>query len=162
MSPTSWYSTFPGSSTLASLAQDFLARLLKAGPVPKHIAFVMDGNRRYAKQQNQETREGHSAGFESLARILSLCYSVGVETVTVYAFSIENFKRPKYEVDSLMEITKEKLVTICQKGELAEEYGVKVNIIGKKSMLRKDVREMVDKAMDITKDNTRWVFVGFD
>lgn len=157
MSSTSWLTSFPGFNYVTSLAGDFLASLLRAGPVPKHIAFVMDGNRRYAKKLNQETREGHNAGFDSLAHILSLCYSIGVQTVTVYAFSIENFKRPKYEVDNLMEITKEKLEQICEKEGIVEKYGIKLNIIGKKSLLRKDVREMVDKVMKMTENNSKVV-----
>lgn len=148
-------SRFPGLPYLLSLAKKGLTNVLKTGPVPRHIAFVMDGNRRYAKRRKQEVREGHNAGFEALASILELCYNAGVEMVTVFAFSIENFNRTAYEVESLMEIAKSKLTQICEHGELAEQYGVRIRIIGDKHRLPKDVLKVAQRAEDMTKDNTK-------
>lgn len=115
-SKDSWLATFPGFQHIQYFGKEFLANILKAGPIPRHISFVMDGNRRFAKKHNQEAPEGHNAGFESLSQILELCYNIGVKVVTIYAFSIENFKRSKYEVDNLMEITKTKLQQISERG----------------------------------------------
>jgi ditrans,polycis-polyprenyl diphosphate synthase len=148
-------SRFPGLPYLVSIVKKGLTNILKTGPVPKHIAFVMDGNRRYAKRRKQEVREGHNAGFEALASILELCYNAGVEVVTVFAFSIENFNRTAYEVESLMEIAKSKLSQLCEHGELAQQYGVRIRIIGDKARLPKDVLKVANRAENMTKDNTK-------
>lgn len=115
-SETGTRSTIPGLTFIQHHAKNFLANVLKAGPVPQHIAFIMDGNRRFAKIHNQETREGHNAGFQSLSKLLELCYNTGIKTVSIYAFSIENFKRSQYEVDSLMEILKSRLIQVIERG----------------------------------------------
>lgn len=107
--------SLPGNY-LQRYGKNILARILKVGPIPAHVAFVMDGNRRFAKRNHEEAREGHNAGFESLSHILELCYNTGVKVVTVFAFSIENFNRTPYEVDSLMEITKSRLLQIIERG----------------------------------------------
>lgn len=137
--------------------RELLIGSLKCGPIPQHIAFVMDGNRRYARQNKLETVEGHHLGFEALARILEVCYKSGVKVVTIYAFSIENFKRSKYEVDALMDMAKTKLVQMCQHGELLERYGASVKILGDQSLVREDVLEQVNRAVDMTKDNSNAV-----
>ncbi|GLT72907.1 hypothetical protein SLA2020_448020 [Shorea laevis] len=83
--------------------------ILSVGPLPNHIAFIMDGNRRYAKKQNMAEGAGHKAGYLALIRVLSYCYELGVKYVTVYAFSIDNFKRRPEEVHSLMDLMLEKI-----------------------------------------------------
>lgn len=108
--------SFPGSYYLQHYGKSLLSKVLQVGPVPSHVAFVMDGNRRFAKRHHQETREGHNAGFESLSQILELCYNTGIQVVTIFAFSIENFNRTPYEVNSLMEIMKSKLLQIIERG----------------------------------------------
>ncbi|PPJ55543.1 hypothetical protein CBER1_05391 [Cercospora berteroae] len=133
--------------------RELLIGSLKCGPIPEHVAFVMDGNRRWARQSKVETIEGHNMGFEALARILEVCYKSGVRVVTVYAFSIENFKRSKYEVDALMDMAKTKLVQLSQHGELLDRYGASVRILGDKSLVREDVQAQMDHAMDMTKHN---------
>merc|ERR1711964_759329 len=126
---------------------------LRQGPMPKHVAFVMDGNRRYAKTHRIETVEGHNLGFEALAKILEVCYKSGVTHVTIYAFSIENFKRSKYEVDALMDMAKIKLSQLSQHGELLDRYGASVRVLGNRDLLRPDVLQVIDKAVDMTKND---------
>jgi len=92
-------------------------------------------------------------GFEALARILEVCYKSGVRVVTIYAFSIENFKRSKYEVDGLMDMAKTKLVQLSQHGELLDRYGASVRILGDRSLMREDVQAQIDKAVEMTKHN---------
>ena len=96
-------------------------------------------------------------GFEALARVLEVCYKSGVRYVTIYAFSIENFKRSRYEVDGLMDMAKTRLVQMSQHGELFDRYGCSVRILGDRSLVRDDVLEQVDKAVDMTKDNDQAV-----
>lgn len=125
--------------------------------VPKHIGFVMDGNRRYAKRENIEVKEGHEAGFVSMSQILEVSYEAGVKAVTVFAFSIENFKRSSYEVDALMTLAKERIRQLANHGELAEKYGVKVNVIGDLSLLDDSLMRDINYTMKITERNSRCV-----
>ncbi|KAL9115204.1 MAG: hypothetical protein Q9227_000998 [Pyrenula ochraceoflavens] len=117
----------------------------------------MDGNRRYARKQRIETVEGHNLGFEALARILEVCYKSGVQVVSVYAFSIENFKRSKHEVDHLMDMAKVKLAQLSQHGDLLDRYGASVRVIGQTELVKPDVLEVIDRAMDMTKHNDKAV-----
>ncbi|KAL3426680.1 di-trans,poly-cis-decaprenylcistransferase [Phlyctema vagabunda] len=133
--------------------RELLIGALRQGPIPQHVAFVMDGNRRFARTHKMETVEGHNLGFEALARILEVCYKSGVKVVTVYAFSIENFNRSKYEVDALMEMAKVKLQQLSQHGELLDRYGASVRVLGSRTMLKPDVLAAIDKAVDMTQNN---------
>ncbi|CAB1333520.1 unnamed protein product [Coregonus sp. 'balchen'] len=95
-----------------NLIEKLSANILKAGPMPKHVAFIMDGNRRYARKRQVERQEGHTQGFDKLAETLRWCLNLNIHEVTVYAFSIENFKRSKDEVDGLMELAKQKFIRL--------------------------------------------------
>src|ERR1700744_3095820 len=88
-----WLLSSPPAEWALNQLRELLIGALRQGPVPKHVAFVVDGNRRFAPNHRIETVEGHNLGFEALAKILEVCYKSGVHTVTIYAFSIENFKR---------------------------------------------------------------------
>ncbi|KAK0386401.1 hypothetical protein NLU13_6238 [Sarocladium strictum] len=135
--------------------RELLIGALKQGPVPQHVAFEMDGNRRYARSHRMETVEGHHRGFEALARIMEICYKCGVKVVTVYAFSIENYKRPKYEVEGLMQLAKVKLEQLTSYGDILDRYGACVRVLGQRELLREDVLEVVDKAVARTSHNTK-------
>lgn len=149
-----WLLSLPPVEYLVQRLRETLIGSLKCGPIPEHVAFVMDGNRRYARKNKVETVEGHHMGFEALARLLEVCYKSGVRVVTIYAFSIENFKRSKYEVDGLMDMAKTKLVQMSQHGELFDRYGASVRILGDRSLMRDDVLQQVDRAVEMTKHNT--------
>lgn len=136
-----------------SLLERFAIRVLKCGRIPRHVAFIMDGNRRYAKQNNVKKIEGHSQGFEKLAETLQWCRHLGIDTVTVYAFSIENFKRDKEEVESLFDLFREKIRLLIAEEKKLAEHGVRVKIIGNLSYLPEDIQELIAKAEAITKNN---------
>lgn len=146
----------PGEWAIKQL-RELLIGALKQGPVPQHVAFEMDGNRRYARSHRMETVEGHHRGFEALARIMEICYKAGVKTVTVYAFSIENFNRPKYEVEGLMQLAKVKLEQLTTYGDVLDRYGAAVRVIGQREMIRDDVLQVVDKAVARTRHNQKAV-----
>ncbi|QRV79071.1 dehydrodolichyl diphosphate synthetase [Ceratobasidium sp. AG-Ba] len=133
---------------------DLLTRLvifiLSSGPVPQHVAFVMDGNRRYARQKQMEIAGGHMEGFGALKRMLEICLKLNIKCVTVYAFSIENFKRPVKEVDTLMSLAKAKLEELCSHGDLLDQYQVRLNVLGKTELLPPDVLEVVYRAEAMT------------
>ncbi|KAL4945363.1 hypothetical protein BDV06DRAFT_35448 [Aspergillus oleicola] len=148
-----WFLASPPIEYAISKIRDLLVGAIRQGPVPQHIAFIMDGNRRFARTHGIETVEGHNLGFEALARILEVCYRSGVQVVTIYAFSIENFKRSKFEVDALMEMARVKLSQMAQHGEILDRYGAKVRVLGRLDLLRPDVLAAVDRAVDLTKNN---------
>ncbi|KAH7273853.1 Decaprenyl diphosphate synthase-like protein [Fusarium solani] len=146
----------PGEWAMRQL-RELLIGALKQGPIPQHVSFEMDGNRRYARSHRMETVEGHHHGFEALARIMEICYKCGVKVVTVYAFSIENYNRPKYEVEGLMQLAKVKLEQLTNYGHILDRYGARVRVLGQRDMIRADVLEVVDKAVARTKHNNKAV-----
>lgn len=148
--------SFPGYSQVLQLVKSTLAKIIRtSGKVPQHVAFIMDGNRRFAKKKNIEVNEGHNAGFESMCRVLELCYESGMKVATVFAFSIENFKRKNFEVNWLMDLAKEKIRQIAQHGELAEQYGIRVKIIGDRTLLAPDLLKEIENVEQITANNER-------
>ncbi|KAL1842312.1 hypothetical protein VTJ49DRAFT_5593 [Mycothermus thermophilus] len=152
-----WFLSSPPAEWAINRLRSTLVGALAQGPIPGHVAFEMDGNRRYARSHKIETIEGHSLGFEALARVLEVCYRCGVKVVTVYAFSLENFHRPKYEVDGLMQLAKVKLEQIIQHGELLDRYGASVRVLGRLDLIPPDVLEVVERAMAATAHNTECV-----
>ncbi|RYP74475.1 hypothetical protein DL771_002949 [Monosporascus sp. 5C6A] len=148
-----WFLRSPPAEWLFKGARELLIGTLRQGPIPQHIAFEMDGNRRFAKNHKIETIEGHNLGFEALARVLEICYKSGVKVVTVYAFSIENFNRPKHEVEGLMAMAKVKLEQLVQHGELLHRYGAKIRVLGERELIPEDVLPHVDRAIEMTKHN---------
>ncbi|KAF4510840.1 hypothetical protein G6O67_002699 [Ophiocordyceps sinensis] len=146
----------PGEWALNQL-RNLLIGALRQGPIPQHVAFEMDGNRRYARTHRMEIVEGHHRGFEALARIMEICYRCGVKVVTVYAFSVENFNRPKHEVEGLMQLAKVKLEQLTTYGDILDRYGACVRVLGQREMIREDVLKVVDKAVARTRHNNKTV-----
>lgn len=134
--------------------QKFCIKVLKCGPIPKHVAIIMDGNRRYAKKQHVEKVQGHSKGFDKLSDCLSWCLELGIKEVTVYAFSIENFKRSEEEVNQLMQLAREKFSKLFEEQEKLMEHGVCIRVIGNLTLLPEDLRNLMAKAVLMTKDNS--------
>jgi len=139
------------------LLTSLLLYLISLGPLPKHVAFVMDGNRRYAKGRGKKVSQGHSEGFESLRRNLEVCLKLHIPAVTVYAFSIDNFRRSKDEVNHLMSLAKTKLLELSSHGDLLNKYGVRIRFIGRREMLPEDVRRGVEKMEAMTAGNRNGV-----
>lgn len=86
-------------------------------------------------------------------QILEVCYKAGVTHVTIYAFSIENFKRSKYEVDALMDMAKIKLTQLSQHGDLMDQYGASIRILGQRDLVKPDVLKAIDRAVQMTSRN---------
>lgn len=144
---------------LGSFLRRCVFGVLSAGPVPNHIAFIMDGNRRYAKKRNMAEGDGHKAGFSALLSILRYCYELGVKYVTVYAFSIDNFKRKPKEVQSLMDLMRQKIDELLQKESIVNEYGIRLHFIGNLQLLAEPVRVAMEKAMRVTAQNNQRVLL---
>jgi undecaprenyl diphosphate synthase len=115
--------------------------------IPQHIAIIMDGNRRWAKQQQLNRMIGHWKGAEVIINIVKAAHELGIKVLTVYAFSTENWMRTQKEIEDLMHLLKEYLV---QKRETMLSNGVKLDIIGDVSRLPKDVRQTIDETKAIT------------
>ena len=120
--------------------------------IPNHIAIIMDGNGRWAKERMLPRSMGHKAGVETIRRIFKEATRLGVKNLTLYAFSTENWGRPKDEVGALMKL----LVTYLRK-ELDEchKNGVRMNVFGDTTQLPKECQEALDDALETTKNNTR-------
>ena len=120
--------------------------------LPKHLAIIMDGNGRWAKQQGMLRAFGHENGTKSVKIIVETCARLGIENLTLYAFSTENWNRPKLEVDLLM-----KLLINSLKKELATlvKNNIKLNSIGNLQNLPKSVQKELLEVIEKTKNNTR-------
>lgn len=123
--------------------------------MPKHVAFIMDGNRRYAQKEHKERQEGHTQGFEKLAETLRWCLNLGIHEVTVYAFSIENFKRSKEEVDGLMELARQKFSRLLTEQENLEKHGVCIRVLGDLTLLPEDLQTLIAKAVVSTRAHNK-------
>ena len=119
--------------------------------MPKHIAIIMDGNRRWAKQRNIETRLGHKEGAETLKKIAKYANKIGIQYLTVYAFSTENWKRTKEEVGALMGLLQMYVNDFLNDKELEN---IKINVLGDVSKLEHGLQKSIQKAIDRTKDYT--------
>lgn len=123
---------------------------MKEFNVPRHIAIIMDGNGRWAKKRALPRVAGHHEGMKTVRKITKTANALGVEILTVYAFSTENWKRPKNEVDFLMKLPQEFLGSFLP--ELISE-NVKVEMIGDLNLLPAHTQQAVQRAMEDTKDN---------
>lgn len=118
--------------------------------IPQHIAIILDGNGRWAKKKGMPRNYGHTQGSKNVERICEDAYNLGVKYLTVYAFSTENWKRPKDEVDALMKLLRNYMKT-CLK--TAEKNHMKVRVIGDKTALDDDIRNRIAELEEATKNN---------
>lgn len=147
-------SFFP--DTKPSLVERLIIRLLRQGQIPAHIGFIMDGNRRYARQRQVEKLIGHSRGFDKLAETLGWCRDLGVRQATIYAFSIENFKRPPDEVAGLMDLFRRQFEKLIEEFPKFDAFQICVRVYGRVDMLPADVQASVAKVVARTAKNDRF------
>ncbi len=123
----------------------------------EHIAFIMDGNRRFAKRLMQKPWKGHEWGAKKVREVLRWCRDAGVRYVTLYSLSIENLqKRPKQELDMLMRIFKKEFEAIPNDDEIHENE-VRINVIGRVHLLPKEVRDAIARAVEATQHYNKYV-----
>ena len=123
--------------------------------IPKSIAIILDGNGRWAKKRNLPRAMGHKAGCETLEKTVEDCVRLGVECLTVYAFSTENWKRSAIEVGALMKLLRFYMVKLI---DVANRNNVKAVMIGDESRFEPDIRKGIRKLTEATKNNTGMVF----
>ena len=118
--------------------------------LPKHIGFIMDGNGRWAKMRGLERSEGHKAGAKTFRRIVEYCADVGIEHVTFYAFSTENWTRPEKEVKALMKLFKEYLLEADERERENDIRQSRIRFIGERDGLPKDLLKLIEKAEKVS------------
>lgn len=119
--------------------------------VPQHIAIIMDGNRRWAKEKKLPVKMGHKEGAKTIEKIVRYANKIGIKHITAYAFSTENWKRSEEEVSGLMSLLKQYLDDFSKK---ADTENFKIRVLGDISVLRKDLQDSIYEAMERTKNNT--------
>ena len=119
--------------------------------VPRHIAIIMDGNGRWARERGLKRSDGHRAGAESVRECVETCKELGVEYLTLYAFSSENWKRPKTEIDALMVLLEQFLK---RKTKELNNWNIRLQAIGRLNELPKGPLEQLHQSIEATADNT--------
>lgn len=137
-------------------AERFALDVIKCGKIPRHVAFIMDGNRRYAKKFHlNSSTDGHVHGFDKLAQALQWCLDIGIEEVTVYAFSIENFNRSESEVNALLELAREKFYKFMDEKDELNKRGICIRMIGNWKLLPLDLQKCMADVMLLTQNNNK-------
>jgi ditrans,polycis-polyprenyl diphosphate synthase len=140
---------------ISNFVTSTLCGIFKIGAyIPKSVAVIMDGNRRYAEKKNFQKIKGHEDGLNKLLDVLLWCIELEIKELSVFAFSIDNFNRSKDEVDSLMNLAKEKFARLSEKNELLNKYGVKVCFYGNIDFLDDEMRNTVNKIEEQTESNS--------
>ena len=124
-----------------------------------HIAFIMDGNGRWAKKRGLPREHGHREGVKAFEAMLSHCEKLGIETVTVYAFSTENWKRPKREVDAIMKLM-DHYLSECEKK--SDEYNMHIRFLGDKAPFEEKRRARMEKLEKLTAGKKRTLNIAFN
>ena len=130
--------------------EEDISKIVNLENLPEHVAIIMDGNRRWAKQNNLATPQGHKEGAENLKRIAKFANKIGIKYMTVYAFSTENWKRSKEEVSAIMKLLKFYIFDFFK----SDDNNIKVRVIGKTEDLPKDLYEEIQKVEEKTRNNT--------
>jgi len=120
--------------------------------IPDHIAMILDGNRRWARAKGLKPWEGHKAGYEAVIKIARTSRELGVHTFTIWAFSTENWSRPKVEIDKIMSLLRRGLKEFSKE---ADKEGVRLIHLGRKDRFPKDVVKMLSEMEEATKNNTK-------
>ena len=122
--------------------------------LPKHLAIIMDGNGRWAKQKGYLRALGHESGTKSVREVVETCAKLGIENLTLYAFSTENWNRPKLEVKLLMNIL---INSLQDELKTLNDNNIRLNSIGNLSLLPKSAQKKLQEVIETTKNNSRMV-----
>src|SRR5579864_2963511 len=152
--PRGWSAQNAGSSGLTGGEADRYALLALDSSVPRHIGIIMDGNGRWARRRGRPASFGHRAGVRAIKRVLEGCEQLGVHALSVYAFSTENWARPRAEVRALMRLFHE---TMQREIDEMHRRGVRIVVSGRRDDLSPRMRDRIDEAMRRTASNTNGV-----
>lgn len=123
-----------------------------AGDKPRHVAIIMDGNNRWAKRKRLLGVSGHKAGVDAVRAVVETCVEEGIETLTLFAFSSENWRRPAEEVSALMKLF---LIALQREVKKLHKNNIRLIIIGDRSKFNSTLQEHMKKAEELTANNTR-------
>jgi len=129
--------------------------MLMSHPQIQHLAIIMDGNRRWAKDKGKSATFGHKAGYERMKEIGDWCLDRGIPYLTVFAFSTENWQRTEQEVGFLMDLFEDALT---KELESFHKKGVRMRVIGQRERLRPSILRAIENAEELTKNNTASTF----
>jgi len=129
-----------------------LLNIIKRGKIPKHVGIIMDGNRRFARELWMEPVKGHDRGKDKLEEVLEWCQELGIKILTVYAFSTENFRRSKEEIEHLLKLFVEGLRRAADDERVAK-HGMRIRVIGQIDLLPDELKEAIKYAEEKTKDH---------
>jgi len=141
----------PESLKPSTREEEPLLRNLDADRLPQHIAVIMDGNGRWAQRRHLPRVAGHRAGVQSARTVIETCARLGIPALTLYAFSMENWRRPKAEIDFLMHLLREYL---RRELPLIHRNNIRLLVIGRQDQLSREVRADIDRAVEQTAENT--------
>ncbi len=136
---------------------DESGKLVRVGSDLKHIAFIMDGNGRWANARGKERNYGHAEGAKIFEKVVEYCEKIGVDTVTVYAFSTENFKRPQDEVAKIMSLLEKYIERVIKR---FSDYDLRVRFIGTRDKLSPQLVSKMEKVEALTADRTKTLNVA--
>ena len=123
--------------------------------MPKHIAIIMDGNRRWARNKKLPIKLGHKQGAETLKKIVRYANKIGIQYITVYAFSTENWKRSEEEVNALMSLLENYLDDFAKE---ADTENIVIKVLGNMSQLSQSLQNSIERTVNRTKNNTGTIF----
>lgn len=118
--------------------------------LPRHVAIIMDGNNRWARAHGLSGARGHRAGVESVRAVIRRAAERGIETLTLFAFSSENWKRPPSEVSALMELF---LMALKREVKKLHEHGIRLTVIGERERFSNSIQQYIERAETLTADN---------
>ena len=133
-------------------AADLLAQIRVNGPVPRHVAIIMDGNGRWARERNLPRPLGHRSGMKSVRAVVEGSLEAGVDVLSLFAFSQENWQRPAAEIKALMSLLRE---YIAREGAELNAQGVRVRVLGDLSRLAPNAASAAEQLVALTADNSR-------
>jgi tritrans,polycis-undecaprenyl-diphosphate synthase [geranylgeranyl-diphosphate specific] len=145
------------SKRIDKLKDDKLLEQIKEEPMPNHVAIIMDGNRRFASEIGLDPNVGHVFGRDKIEQVLEWCFDLGINNLTVYAFSTENFQRDSGEVHTLMKLCKDELKKATKDSRIHKNK-VRIRVLGKIESLPVDISKSAQFVMDKTKNYDKYSF----
>lgn len=133
----------------------WLRRQIDSERLPEHIGVILDGNRRWASARNMIPWLGHREGAAKVREFLEWCLNLGIRTITLYAFSTENFSRSKKEVEELMRIYEENLSELID-SKVIHDHQVRVSVIGRTNLLPEKIQTLIHEMEEVTKEYDRY------
>ncbi|MDK2373139.1 MAG: polyprenyl diphosphate synthase [Candidatus Korarchaeota archaeon] len=134
------------------LYKRYLESKVREGEIPKHVALILDGNRRFAQKLGLDYLNAYRMGASRTEELLDWLLELGVDHVTLYAFSTENFSRPKEQVEAVFKVIEEKLRDLMERKEELRRNGVRFRIVGKRELLPNRIRELAEELETMTND----------